>query len=216
MGRLKRAWCVVGMVVAVGVGAAGCGKEEPPDYVGAGQVCGGIFAGPLEKTVESVTGGTSFAWTNGKGMQRVVDGLKDAYVSGHRWAIGGQLCQISPKDGGQKSRARINFDMYAPEDLDGSYSRNGRDYTMGKDSGAAPAGASLYFECVSPEFKGSKENPMRISGGFTHGKATAQKTPEHFAENMKIIHAASLAVAKKLQCENNGGLPEKAVLTPRS
>lgn len=32
---------------------------------------------------------------------------------------------------------------------------------------------------------------------------------------MEVMQAASLAVAKKLQCENNGGLPEKPGLTPR-
>ncbi|WP_143203537.1 hypothetical protein [Streptomyces sp. CB01580] len=114
------------------------------------------------------------------------------------------------------SDAKINFDMYPPQDVNDKYVSGRHYYTMGKRSEAAPAGASLYFECVSPQFKGSKEHPMRIYGNFTHGKATAQNTLEHFAENMTIIHAASLAVAKKLQCENNGGLPEKAVLTPRS
>ncbi|WP_424861164.1 hypothetical protein [Streptomyces sp. MMS24-I29] len=76
--------------------------------------------------------------------------------------------------------------------------------------------SKICFECVSPRLKGSKENPMRISGRFTRPKATAQNTPEHLAANMEITHAASLAVAKKLQCENNSGLPEKAVLEPRT
>ncbi|WP_335941312.1 hypothetical protein [Streptomyces sp. PTD5-9] len=112
--------------------------------------------------------------------------------------------------------SKIEFGMYSPQDLNDGYSGDAHHYTMGKLSEAAPAGAFLYFECVSPQFKGSKERPMRIVGSFSHREATAQKTPEHLAENMTIVHAASLAVAKKLQCENNGGLPEKPVLTPRS
>ncbi|MFJ9676525.1 hypothetical protein ACIRP2_00470 [Streptomyces sp. NPDC101194] len=203
-------------MVAVGVGVAGCGgEEEPPDYVGAGQVCGGLFAGPLAKTVESVTGATSFAWSGTNGMQRVVDGLKAGYEEGRTLASGGRLCEMNPKGGALIDRSKIDFDIYPPQDLNEGYSNDEHYYTMGKRSGATSAGAFLYFECVSPQFKGSKERPLRVQGSFYHPKATAQNTSEHMAANMEILHAASLAVAKKLQCEKNGGLPEKPVLKPR-
>ncbi|MFB7189913.1 hypothetical protein ACFCZT_32410 [Streptomyces sp. NPDC056230] len=113
-------------------------------------------------------------------------------------------------------RSKVNFDIYPPQDLNEGHSNDEHYYTMGKRSGATSAGAFLYFECVSPRLKGSRETPMRIYGSFTHRKATAQNTPEHWAENMKIVHAASLAVAKELQCENDGGLPEEPVLKPRT
>ncbi|MEU9317526.1 hypothetical protein [Streptomyces sp. NPDC048295] len=202
--------------MAVGAGAVGCGGEEKtPDYVGAEEVCDALFQGPLAKKVESVTGATSFAWTGTKGYDRVVEGLKTGYTSGHRWAAGGELCTLSPKRGALADKSRISFDMYAPQDLNDPYAKDGHYYTLGKRSQAAPRGASLYFECVSPQIEGSKERPLRVSGRFYHPKATARSTPEHFDANMEIMHAASLAVAKKLQCENDGGLPEKADLTPR-
>ncbi|MFE7353605.1 hypothetical protein ACFU8Q_10435 [Streptomyces sp. NPDC057543] len=217
-GQLRRAWCITGLVMAVGASATGCGEEkEPPRYVGAAEVCDGLFKGPLAKTIESVTGATSFSWTSPKNMDRVVEGLKAGYESGHRWAVGGELCVLYPKRGAPADKSRINFDMYAPEDLEVSGDPGrGRYYTMGKLSYAVPRGSSLYFECVSPQLEGSKERPLRVNGHFYHPEATAQNTPEHLAANLTIMHAASLAVAKKLQCENNGGLPEKPVLKPRT
>ncbi|MFI6727239.1 hypothetical protein [Streptomyces atratus] len=217
-GQLRRAWCITGLVIAVGASATGCGEEkEPPRYVGAAEVCDGLFKGPLAKTIESVTGATSFSWTSPKDMDRVVEGLKAGYESGNRWAEGGELCVLRPKRVASADRSRIWFNMSTPEDLEVSGDPgNRRDYTMGKLSQAVPRGASLYFECVSPQIEGSKERPLRIGGRFFHSGATAQNTPEHLAANVTIVHGASLAVAKKLQCENNGGLPEKPVLKPRT
>ncbi|MFB7913145.1 hypothetical protein [Streptomyces sp. NPDC056061] len=201
------------MMVILGVSTSACG-EEPPDHYEAGQICEGLFSGPLEKTIESVLGAKSFD-SNGKGgMQRAVDGLKKAYESGHNWAPGGTLCEISPQGIGTKSDSRIYFDMYMPRDLEDKYSSKKRYYLMGKRAAASPLGASIYYECVSPQFEGSKERPMRIYGSFVRAQASRENRPDYVDENMQIAHAASLAVAKKLQCENNGGLPEKPVLTP--
>ncbi|MET7859997.1 hypothetical protein ABZS81_22820 [Streptomyces sp. NPDC005318] len=217
-GQLRRAWCITGLAMVVGVGATGCGGEEKtPDYVSAEEVCDGLFKGTLAKTIESVTGATSFAWTNPDGMDRVVDALKAGYESGHRWAGGDTLCRLSPEGGGRTSRAGIAFSMYAPQDVgDLRLPAGGRLYTMGKQSEATPMSASLYFECVSPQFKGSKERPMRILGNFGRPKDREQSLPDSREVNLTVVHAASLAVAQKLQCENNGGLPEKPVLKPRT
>lgn len=219
MRRLKRAWCVVGLVTTFGIGATGCGEEEePPRYVGAEETCGGLFKGPLAEKVESVTGTTVFSSTGTEALDRVAEKLKEAYKSRTPWGPGGELCALYPqKRAVRNAHSEINFYKYAPRDLeDADVPSDGRIYRMGKRSIATPTSGSLYFDCVSPRLKGSKERPLRIHGAFHHPKATAQSTPEHLAANMEIVHAASLAVAKKLQCENSGGLPEKPVLTPES
>ncbi|MFF2894910.1 hypothetical protein [Streptomyces sp. NPDC057966] len=216
-GRLRRAWCISGSVMAMGLGAVGCGgEEETPDYVGSEEVCDGLFKGSLAKTIESVTGATSFAWTNPNRMDRVVDALKTGYESGHSWARGDTLCRLTPEGGGRTDRAGIAFYMHAPQDVgDLRLPVGGRLYTMGKQSEATPLSAALYFECVSPRFKGSKERPMRILGNFGRPKSRGQDVSNPREVNLTVVHAASLAVAKKLECENNGGLPDNPVLNPR-
>lgn len=62
--------------------------EEAPEYVGTEEVCHGVFKGRLAKTVESVMGASSFAWTSPKELDRVVDALKAGYESGNSWARG--------------------------------------------------------------------------------------------------------------------------------
>ncbi|MFD5060191.1 MULTISPECIES: hypothetical protein [unclassified Streptomyces] len=56
---------------------------------------------------------------------------------------------------------------------------------------------------MSPQFKGWKERPLHVMGRFYHPKSTAQNRPYHLAANLTIVHAVSLVVAKKLQCENS-------------
>ncbi|MFE7308325.1 hypothetical protein ACFU8A_27855 [Streptomyces sp. NPDC057546] len=206
------------MVMAVGAAATGCGEEkEAPEYVGTEEVCHGVFRGRLAKTVESVMGASSFAWTSPKELDRVVDALKAGYESGNSWARGDTLCQLTPEGGGRADRAGIAFSLYAPQDVgDLRLPAGGRLYTMGKQSEATPESAALYFECVSSQFKGSKVRPMRILGQLGRPKDRGQKASDPRQVNLTILHAASLFLAKELQCENNGGLPEKPVLTPRS
>ncbi|MGW1846161.1 hypothetical protein [Streptomyces sp. NPDC001966] len=215
--RVRRALGVVGLVMAVGVAATGCGEEEKaPEYVGAEEVCHGAFEGRLAKTVESVMGTSSFDWTSPKELDHVVDALKAGYESGHSWAGGGTLCKLTPKGGGRADRAGIAFSMYAPQDVgDLRLPAGGRLYTLGKQSEATPESASLYFECVSPQFKGSKARPMRILGQLGRPKDRGQKASDPRKVSLTILHAVSLFLAKELECENDGGLPEKPVLTPR-
>ncbi|MGW0957852.1 hypothetical protein ACWD4K_02120 [Streptomyces gelaticus] len=216
--RVRRMLCTFGLLMAVGAAAAGCGEEKKtPEYVGAGEVCDGLFKGSLAKTIESVTGATSFAWTNPNAMDRVADALEAGYESGHRWAQGDTLCRIVPEGVGREGRAGIAFSMYAPQDVgDLRLPAGGELYTMGKQSEATPTSAALYFECVSSRFEGSKDRPMRILGNFGRPKGHEQNLSDSRELNLTVLHAASLAVAKKLQCEKNGGLPDRPVLEPRT
>ncbi|MFF4080825.1 hypothetical protein ACFYZN_15685 [Streptomyces sp. NPDC001777] len=215
--RVRRALGVVGLVMALGAAATGCGEaEETPEYVGTEEACHGVFKGRLAKTVESAMGASSFHWTDPKRLDQVVDALKTGYESGHRWARGDTLCRLTPEGGGRKDRAGITFYMYAPQDVgDFRLPEGGRLYAMGKQAEATPESAALYFECVSPQFKGSKARPMRIQGSLGRPEDRGQRASDPREVSLTMLHAASLFLAKKLQCENNGGLPEKPVLTPK-
>ncbi|MGW1017479.1 hypothetical protein [Streptomyces niveus] len=216
--RVRRLLTAVGVVLALGAGGVACGsgEEEHPQFVGADEVCGGLFAGPPAEMLEKVTGKTVFAWANGNGMEKVVAALKEGYASGRSWAGGALLCEPDPKGGGLGDEAGISFSMYAPQDVkDERLPAGGELYTMGLQSSVRRGGASLYFECVSPQLDGSDKTPLRIQSGFGRGKSDAPDTREYRNMNMQILHAMTLKVVKELDCENNAGLPKIPVLTPK-
>ncbi|MFG2922525.1 hypothetical protein ACGFYA_13530 [Streptomyces sp. NPDC048305] len=206
------------MALVLGAGSVACGsdEEEHAQFVGADEVCGGLFAGPTAAMLEKVTGDKVFSWANENGMEKVVAALKDGYASGRSWAGGASLCEPDPKGGGLGDEARISFSMYAPQDVEDEGLQAGSElYTMGTQSSVGRGGASLYFECVSPQLKGSDKTPLRIHGGFGRGKSDAPDTREYRNMNMTILHTMALKLVKELDCQNNGGLPKTPVLTPK-
>ncbi|MEU1123610.1 hypothetical protein ABZ371_08515 [Streptomyces sp. NPDC005899] len=206
------------MVLALGAGSAACASDEkePKTFVGADEVCGGVFAGSLADMVEKVTGDKLFFRQSPEGMKRVVAALKEGYASGRTWAGGDTLCELNPKGAEQTDHGGVKYSMYAPQDVEDEGLPAGDElYTMGVQSSVGRGGASLYFECVSPQLEGSDETPLRIHGGFGRGKSDAPDTREYRNMNMRILHAVSLELVKELDCENNGGLPKSPVLTPK-
>ncbi|MFE7618865.1 hypothetical protein [Streptomyces sp. NPDC057496] len=207
-----------GLILALGVGGVACasGEEEHADFVGAGEVCGGLFAGPLAEMVEKVTEGKIFFWRDAKGMERTVTALKEGYESGRPWDSGGDVCELVPKGGRLGDGGEIDYSIYDPKDVEDKRLPDGGEfYTMGVRSSVRRGGANLYFECVSSQLKGSGKTPLRIQGGFGRGESGAPDTREYRNMNMTILHAVTLKLVKELGCENNGGLPKTPVLTPK-
>jgi hypothetical protein len=216
-----RRWLIsIGLVVALGGGSVACASEdknkEEKIFVGAAEVCGDVFADPLAEMVEKVTGDTVFFAESSKGMEKVVTALKEGYESGRPWAAGDTLCLLHPKGAKQTDEGGVKFSMYAPQDLEDEGLPAGQEfYTMGVQSSVGRGNASLYFECVTPQLKGSDATPLRIHGGFGRGESDAPDTREYRNLNMTILHAVSLKLVRELGCENNGGLPKSPVLTPK-
>ncbi|MFJ7996705.1 hypothetical protein ACIQ7D_06015 [Streptomyces sp. NPDC096310] len=207
---------MTGVVLVIGAVAVACGfgEEDESPYVGAAEVCDGVFAGPLEQTVESVTGATSFYRLRGEGLGRVSENIKDGHASGRSWTVGEKLCKMVPKDSNARDDATIDFSIYAPQDVGDTKPREGvRFFALGKESVASARGARIYFECVSPRMKGSDERPARIYAAFSDAEDRGDAL-ENLKENLTVVNAASLAVAERLNCENNGGLREKPDLRP--
>lgn len=198
------------LVVTAGFGGAACGSDpEPePSFVGAAEVCQGVFPDRMEKTVEAVTGATSFERRAGGGMARVIEKIKEGYASDRTWSTSEKLCQISAKGVSSRERTSLSFSIYAPQDVGDPRNPDGvRLFPLGKEAVAGARSAGLYFECVSPRLEGSERVPARIRGGL--GKAHDRgDAVSDLVANLTVLHAGSLAVAKELECEGNGGLPE--------
>ncbi|MEV2243585.1 hypothetical protein [Streptomyces sp. NPDC049970] len=211
----------MGVVLALGAGGGACAPGKEPEeehqaYVGAEEVCGGLFAGPSAEMLEKVTGKKVFGWASGNGMEKVVAALKEGYASDRSWGRGADLCEPDPKGGNLGDKAGISFSIYEPQDVeDERLPAGGELYTMGLQSSVRRGGASLYFECVSPQLEGSDRTPLRIRAGFGRGKSDAPDTREYRNMNMQILHTMALKLVKELDCANNGGLPKSPVLTPK-
>ncbi|MEU9057589.1 hypothetical protein AB0D13_01525 [Streptomyces sp. NPDC048430] len=216
---MRKCLTAAGLVMALGAGSVACAAEKESEertFVGADEVCGDVFAGPLAEMVEKATGDKLFFAKSPKGMERVVADLKEGYESGRPWAVGDALCDLSPKGAKQTDRGGVKFTMYAPEDVEDEGLPAGQEfYTMGVQSTVGRSNAALYFECVTPQLQGSGKTPLRIHGGFGRGESDAPDSREYRNLNMTLLHAVSLKLVKELDCQNNGGLPKTPVLTPK-
>ncbi|MFD4028335.1 hypothetical protein ACFWRV_33220 [Streptomyces sp. NPDC058576] len=200
---------IAGLLVAVCATACSSGSEPQSPYVNAAEVCEGVFAGDLEETVETVTGATSFKRRAGDGMDRLIETIEKEYATGRSWSPGGDLCEMAAKGSHSTDETTLRFHIYAPQDVNYPGSAKGeRRFSLGKEAVANVRSAGIYFECVSPRLDGSKNRPARIYGGLSeaHDRDDAL---ENLMDNLEIIHSASLAVAEKLECEGDAGLPKK-------
>ncbi|MFE3386498.1 hypothetical protein [Streptomyces anulatus] len=198
---------IAGLLVAVCATACSSDPEPQPPYVNAAEVCDGVFAGDLAKTVETVTGATSFERRAGGGMEQLIEEIEKGYTSGRSWSPRKELCEMAAKGGRSGAETTLAFHIYAPQDVNYPGNPEGtKRFSLGKEAVANVRSAGIYFECVSPQLKGSKNRPARIYGGLSkaHDRGGAL---ENVMDNLRVVHAASLAVAEKLECEDNAGLP---------
>ncbi|MFG2129721.1 hypothetical protein ACGFNV_18235 [Streptomyces sp. NPDC048751] len=87
---------------------------------------------------------------------------------------------------------------------------------MGEDTVTAADKAYLQFACKSDKLAGSSTAAHIMIGVMRGGMP---KDPEGDTKALKdayatVAHSFSLAMAKELRCEKNGGLPARPVLDP--
>ncbi|MFJ9139497.1 MULTISPECIES: hypothetical protein [Streptomyces] len=200
---------IVGLLLAVCVTACSSDPEPQSPYVNAAEVCEGVFAGGLEKTVETVTGATSFERRAGGGMNRLIEKIEKGYASGRSWSPREDLCEMATKWSRNGEETVLAFHIYAPQDVNYPGNPEGaKRFSLGKEAVANVRSAGIYFECVSPQLDGSKNHPARIYGGLSEARDRGDAL-ENLMDNLEIVHSASLAVAEKLECEDDAGLPKK-------
>ncbi|WP_157877337.1 hypothetical protein [Streptomyces odonnellii] len=203
------------LVLGLGVSACGGGESEEPRFTGAGKLCGSVFSDDAMTAVETAIGDTTF-WRDNGALDSVVAKLKDLYTDGQDvYTSAGAFCDIKGQ-GRDSGRMNISFGLYKPDDVvDRGHASDQRSYELGKRAVAGAKNSSLYFECVSPQLDGSDKDPARIQGSMHFTDLNGPETQNLRENNLTVLHAASFAVARKLECENNGGLPQKVVLQPK-
>ncbi|MFD8969632.1 hypothetical protein ACFV0C_32435 [Streptomyces sp. NPDC059568] len=204
-------------MLAFGLGVSACGgsESEEPRFVDAGKLCGSVFSDDAVAAVETAIGDTSFFATGDDKLGKVATAVKDLYADGQNvYTSAGEFCVINGEKRGS-GRMDISFGLYKPDDLDRGHASDQRFYELGKLAVAGAKNSSLYFECVSPQLDGSDKDPARIQGSVRFSERDVPESQALREDNLTVLHAASFALAKKLECENNGGLPQMAVLQPK-
>ncbi|MFD6027589.1 hypothetical protein [Streptomyces griseoluteus] len=204
------------------LGAVGCSGDEdkdglPKDYkvVAGTQLCGGhAMSDDAAKALKVITGSSRFEASEEK--YTVAQAAADlATESSGSPVNSGDACRIFTPIGTPSFQLRIRW---ALEDAapTGASAPKFTVLKMGERAVAAADKAIVFFKCRSDKLTGSS------------GEAHVVIEVEHWAmpreaeDNVKalknayatVAHSFSLAMAKELRCDKNGGLPPKPVLVP--
>ncbi|MCX2184877.1 hypothetical protein KV205_30760 [Streptomyces sp. SKN60] len=194
----------------------GCGGGEEPEAqrVTAAQQCDDTLSPEAARALETVLRTDKFDHDPRGGLDRVVAQLTEDYAEGGLRSRSRSLCRADAA--GRSDRVDILFGRYDDSDLIGDADPVGlHPYGMGREAWSGPQAAYLFVTCVSPRLEGSRERPARFDGMLRFRRPDLPDTPAVREANLTVLHSVTLALVKKLGCENNAGLPEKPVLKPR-
>jgi hypothetical protein len=210
------ATAVAGLLCLGATGCGGDGDEEAADEAVAGtQLCGGdAVSAQASKALKVITGSSRFGTTAEKStVARAATNLVAAFPA----PTGGRddVCRIYTADGTPDVTIRVTWGL-ADGPPTGTPAPDFTLLKMGERTLAAANRASVQFACRSARLSHSSR-VAHIRIGVEHWDVP--KEPEGDVEALKdayatVAHSVSLAMAKELRCEKDGGLPARPVLDP--
>ncbi|MFV2117737.1 hypothetical protein ACE14D_04525 [Streptomyces sp. Act-28] len=200
----------VAVVLALMLGLVACddaGPDEEEVVVGAGEVCEGVFSGSAARVLERSTGAKEFrrqrAAAGVRGTAEAIESLHDARLVDE--GLRADLCRVyTPRS--DTAVVEINFDLVQEKALATS-NPSLMPYGLGRKAHADSKVAFLYVQCTSPRLADSVSRPALIRGGLSRYFEPPLPEEEARQSNLKLLAAATRALAKSLQCENDAGLP---------
>ncbi|MFF7964742.1 hypothetical protein ACFZC3_05195 [Streptomyces sp. NPDC007903] len=204
------------------LGATGCSGDEdkdglPKDYkvVAGTQLCGGhAISHDASKALKVITGSSRFEASEEKyTVAQAATELAFAFPSTD---VGREdVCRIFTPIGTRSFQLRITWSLEDSAPTDAPASK----FTvlkMGERTVAATEKAYVFFACRSPRLLDSS-SVAHIAIGVEYWGMP--RDPQDNVEALKnayatVAHSFSLAMAKELRCDKNGGLPPKPVLDP--
>ncbi|MFJ4006165.1 hypothetical protein ACIPWL_22330 [Streptomyces sp. NPDC090023] len=212
--------CAVGSLF---LGAAGCGGDGdkdglPKDYkaVSGTQLCGGnAISADASKALKVIMGVSRFEASSKE--YTVAKAASDlAFATPGLTAGRENVCRVFKPTGMRQFQLRITWKLADDAPTDGPVAPKFTVLKMGDETVAAADMAYLYFTCRSDKLVGSG-GEAHIVIGVEHWAVS--EYPDDNVKALKdayatVAHSFSLAMAKELRCEKNGGLPAKPVLDP--
>jgi hypothetical protein len=201
------------------LGAGGCGgkgDEEAVDKAVAGtELCGRkVISARAAKALKVITGSSRFEPTGEYTVEQAAANLVEAwpYPTERR----NDLCGIYTPVGVPHFEIEITWELKGGPPPTGTPARKFTVLRMGEETVTAADKAYLYFACRTDRFP----NATKAAHVFIAVERWGMPTePEGDVEALKdayatVAHSVSLAMAKELRCEGNGGLPARPVLDP--
>jgi hypothetical protein len=205
------------LLVATGCGEDGDDNGLPKDYkpVAGTQLCGGdAMSTDASKALKVITGSSRFEasaeeYTIAQAATTIVETFGDPNV------YRGDACRVYTPRNTPDFELRITW-RRVDTAATGTPASEFTVLKMGERALAAADSAYIEFACKSNKLGNSTE-AAHIEIGVEHRDPFHE--PEGDIEALKdayatVAHSFSLAMAKELRCEKNGGLPAKPVLDP--
>ncbi|MCX5268078.1 hypothetical protein [Streptomyces sp. NBC_00199] len=220
LGSARRALLSAAMAGSLLFGATGCGDDGdddglPKDYkvVAGTQLCGGkAMSAEASRALKVITGSSRFEASAKK--YAVAQAAKDM-VEAFPPTVMEDACRIYTPLHTPEFELRITWRLGSSAPTDEPADPKFTVLKMGEKALAAADQAYVYFACRSDKF--SPTAAAHIVIGVEH--RDPWKEPEDNIKALKdayatVAHSFSLAMAKELRCEKNGGLLERPVLDP--
>jgi hypothetical protein len=222
--RVGRTVTWVLMTAGLVAGTAACSEESEQHRekafegavgaVAGERLCGGsAVSADATEALKVITGSSRFEASGEKStVAHAAQELSDGFTSS---ATGdGDVCRVYTPVGTSDDELRITWQLSGSAPTDDPAPK----FTvlkMGERALTAPDGAFLRFACRSGKLPGSA--PAHIDIGVERGGMPTE--PEGDSEALKaayatVAHSFSLAMAKELGCENDGGLEPRPSLDP--
>lgn len=194
-------------------GDDGSGGKEADTSVAAERLCGGnAVSAEAGEALQVIMGSARFDPSSEKSTVAAA-----ARELSRRDDFGGDICRIYPPADAPVKELRIRWywDDSAPDD------DTAAKFTllpMGEKAGTAPDVAFITFACRAEELTGTTPQHITImvepGGRPTEPEGDTEELEALKDAHATVAHSFSLAMAKELGCEDNGGLKAKPSLTP--
>ncbi|MEU7048442.1 hypothetical protein [Streptomyces eurythermus] len=221
-GSVRGGLLAAAVVGSLFLGATGCGEDGdkdgvPKDYkvVAGTQLCGGgAVSADAAKALKVITGSSRFEASSKE--YTVAQAATTLAAGPPSSTMYNDACRVYTPIGTPRFELRITWRLADDAPTDGPAAPKFTVLKMGEEALAAADKAYVRFACRSPRFYDPSEVAHIDIGVERWGMP---KPPEGDVEALKdayatVAHSFSLAMAKELRCEKNGGLPAKPVLDP--
>lgn len=217
MANLRKCSRWGGVVVSLGLVLGACvdsgSDESEKRLVTSSEICEGIFSGDVARVLEKTTATHEFfpfEWRSG--IAETAESIKLAYAPGGAPGRSEKvnLCLVY-RPNSTTPDIEIGFSLSEEKE----FSSDGLDlvrYELGRHALAGTEKALLYSECVSPKLGGSSEHPALLRGQLSRDFRSPTPAEETREANLRLLAAATRALARFLQCENDADMPEAPVL----
>ncbi len=216
-----------GLLVAVVAGSllfgvTGCAEEGgesgvPKDYkvVAGTQLCGGsAVSADAARALKVITGSSRFeASAERYTVARAAAALVEEFPSS---TVAKDICRVYTPIGTPDFELRITWRLADDAPTDDPAAPKFTVLKMGEETLAAADMAYVRFACTSARLS-QTSGVAHLDIGVQHWAVPTE--PEGDVQELKdayatVAHSFSLAMARELGCEKDGGLPERPVLEP--